>query len=92
VTRLSSRPFLVHAHAGNGIVWIHAAKGAIPDASGIGSVGLDGVEGRVAVRRCPPAWKSSVPVWGRETGDRALMRHVKATLDPKNVFNPGRFV
>ena len=31
-----------------------------------------------------------LPVWGRPRGDRELMRHVKATLDPKNVFNPGR--
>ena len=53
---------------------------------------LAGADGRYVVRRCPPAWKKEVRVWGRESGDRALMRHVKATLDPKNLFNPGRFV
>lgn len=46
--------------------------------------------GNVTVRRCPTAWKKSLPVWGRPSGDRELMRHVKRTLDPKNVFNPGR--
>ena len=29
-------------------------------------------------------------MWGRPGGDRELMRDVKTTLDPKNVFNPGR--
>lgn len=47
-------------------------------------------DGSVVVRRCPPAWKGVLPVWGRPTGDAALMRHVKRTLDPHDVFNPGR--
>ena len=97
VTRLSGHhPYLVHAHAGNGIVWVHAPPGVIPDAPSIASSGIEqalaGAEGRYVVRRCPPSWKKEVRVWGRETGDRTLMRHVKATLDPKNLFNPGRFV
>ena len=46
--------------------------------------------GNVVVRRCPPAWKKSLAVWGRPSGDREMMRRVKQTLDPKNVFNPGR--
>lgn len=47
-------------------------------------------DGSVVVRRCPPAWKAALPVWGRPAGDAALMRHVKRTLDPNDVFNPGR--
>ena len=65
---------LVHAEALNGIVWCHA----------------DGpVEGAV-LRRGPVAAKKTLPVWGREGGDRVMMKHLKRTLDPKNVFNPGR--
>jgi glycolate oxidase FAD binding subunit len=46
--------------------------------------------GNVIVCRCPPDWKRSLPVWGRPTADRELMRTVKRTLDPDDVFNPGR--
>ena len=46
--------------------------------------------GNLTVRRCPVAWKHSLPVWGKPGSDREMMRHVKRTLDPKNVFNPGR--
>ena len=31
-----------------------------------------------------------LPVWGRDSGDRELMRAIKRTLDPDGVFNPGR--
>jgi glycolate oxidase FAD binding subunit len=47
-------------------------------------------DGSVVVRRCPPAWKGVLPVWGRPTPDAALMRQVKRALDPNDVFNPGR--
>ena len=46
--------------------------------------------GSLTIVRCPTAWKKSLPVWGKPGSDRELMRHVKQTLDPKNVFNPGR--
>lgn len=46
--------------------------------------------GNFTIRRCPTAWKSSLPIWGKPGPDRDLMKHVKRTLDPKNVFNPGR--
>jgi glycolate oxidase FAD binding subunit len=97
MNRFATRhPFLLHAHAGNGIIWVHADRGVIPDANAIAGSGIEqalaGAGGRYVVRRCPPAWKEEIRVWGRESGERALMRHVKATLDPKNLFNPGRFV
>ena len=41
------------------------------------------------MRRCPTEWKKKLRVWGRPV-DRELMRTVKKTLDPDNVFNPGR--
>jgi glycolate oxidase FAD binding subunit len=97
VTRLTAlHPYLIHAHACNGIVWVHAPAGLFRDAASISSSGIEQTlatfEARYIVRRCPSAWKTEIRVWGRDTGDRSLMRHVKATLDPKNRFNPGRFV
>jgi glycolate oxidase FAD binding subunit len=67
---------LVHADALSGVVWCHPAGGAPPD--------------RAVVRRCPVGLKKTLPVWGYSGGDWGLMKHLKRTLDPKNVFNPGR--
>jgi glycolate oxidase FAD binding subunit len=66
---------LVHAHALNGVIWIHA-EDSLP-------------EGAVS-RRCPVERKKALPVWGTPPSGWELMRHVKQTLDPDNVFNPGR--
>ncbi len=65
---------LVHAHALSGVIWLHNEP--LP---------VDAV-----IRRCPADWKKSVPVWGTPGSSWELMRHVKQTLDPDNVFNPGR--
>ena len=92
---IDPRPALI-AHAGNGIVYGHLpgdlgperAKAILDDL-----IRLAGERaGNVVVQRCPPAWKAVVPVWGRSTPDRALMRAVKDKMDPGRVFNPGRFV
>lgn len=92
---LNPRPALV-AHAGNGIVFGHLpadvtleqAKAALAD---LGRAAGEAA-GNVVVLRCPPDWKAVLPVWGRSTPDRELMRAVKDKLDPNRVFNPGRFV
>jgi glycolate oxidase FAD binding subunit len=70
-----SRAGLVHAHALTGVVWLHADD-APPEGA--------------AVVRCPAARKAALPVWGAPRSDWELMRHIKRTLDPDNVFNPGR--
>ncbi len=58
---------LVHAHALNGVIWVHADAPV---------AGCEARRGRAPRAVQPPAWE--------------LMRHVKHTLDPDNVFNPGR--
>jgi len=64
----------IHAHALNGVIWVH---GEAP------------TEGAI-VRRCPVEVKKSLAIWGKPPAAWDMMRHVKATLDPDNVFNPGR--
>ena len=49
-------------------------------------------QGNLVLPRCPPAWKAALPVWGRPRGDAWLMHRVKEKLDPRRLFNPGRFV
>jgi len=36
--------------------------------------------------------KRAINVWGSPREDQPLMQTVKSTLDPKNVFAPGRFI
>ena len=49
-------------------------------------------QGNLVLLKCPSAWKASLPVWGLPRADGWLMRAVKEKLDPKRLFNPGRFV
>jgi glycolate oxidase FAD binding subunit len=49
-------------------------------------------QGNLIITRCPPAWKRELPVWGEPRSDRAMMRKVKQALDPRDLFNPGRFI
>lgn len=93
--RLLPKPALV-AHAGNGIVFGHLppetsleqAKQAMDDLSRAAAESA----GNVVIMRCPTAWKSVLPVWGRPSSDRVLMEAVKHKLDPGRLLNPGRFV
>ena len=68
---------LIHAHALNGVAWFHSSEPFT-------------VGGNQTWRRCPVENKKSLPCWGKPSGDWELMRHIKRTLDPHNVFNPGR--
>ncbi len=85
----------LHAHAGNGIVWGHAAEVETADQAAALLTPLlewSGAEGNVVVPRCPTAWKAALPIWGKPRADGWLMRAVKQRLDPRGLFNPGRFV
>jgi glycolate oxidase FAD binding subunit len=87
---------VVHAHAGNGIVWCH-----LPEELGLDrfSTGFSALVGRTQpgnanaiVHRCPTAWKNRLAIWGRDRGDREPMQQLKRTLDPMDLLNPGRFL
>lgn len=82
---------LVQAHAGNGVVYGHLSSPDLtPERASAILAAVPSDDGSVTVRRCPPGWKRQLPVWGRPRGDWAVMRTVKQTLDPADVFNPGR--
>jgi glycolate oxidase FAD binding subunit len=51
-----------------------------------------GAGGSVVVERAPAAEKASLDVWGPPPSAFALMRGLKASLDPRGILNPGRFV
>jgi glycolate oxidase FAD binding subunit len=95
VDLLSERP-LLQAHAGNGILFCHFIGGLtlnraqavvkeLQDAAG-------SAQGNIVIPRCPPAWKRGLPIWGIRRNDVWLMRRVKEKLDPRRIFNPGRFL
>jgi glycolate oxidase FAD binding subunit len=85
----------VHAHAGSGIARAHlsgdltAQRGQTMLKELLAAAGPDG---NVTVPRCPSEWKARLGVWGRPRGDAWLMRQVKEQLDPRGLFNPGRFL
>ena len=86
---------VLHSHAGNGIIWGHSPglELSLDRASVILNKLTDlayGAQGNLVVRRCPADWKKVLPYWGRARSDRDVMRTIKTTLDPKNLFNPGR--
>jgi glycolate dehydrogenase FAD-binding subunit len=88
---------LVHAHAGSGIVRAHAPGGGLTvERAGAILRGLTeqaaDARGFVVLPQCPPEWKRRLPVWGVSRGDAGLMKRVKEKMDPRRLFNPGRFV
>jgi glycolate oxidase FAD binding subunit len=86
----------LHAHAGSGIVF-GCLDGdlTLPRVAAMLKELTDAAlraEGNLVVPRCPVEWKRELPVWGRERGDLWLMRQIKDKLDPRHLFNPGRFL
>jgi glycolate oxidase FAD binding subunit len=95
VTGLPEQPLLI-ARAGSGIVRGHLGGDLTPERAAVIVKGLQeravAATGNVVLTRCPAGWKRSLPVWGVPRGDAWLMRRVKDALDPRGVFNPGRFL
>jgi glycolate oxidase FAD binding subunit len=92
--RLADLDPLVWAHAGNGIAY--AACNAPIDSAVLRDLRADiaalGANASLVVQRCPIELKRALDVWGDPGSSIALMRALKAKLDPKNTLNPGRYV
>jgi glycolate oxidase FAD binding subunit len=86
----------LQAHAGSGIVRGHLFDAlTLEQAQAMLKTLLDAAtaaQGNLVLTQCPPDWKRTLPVWGSPRNDDWLMRQVKDKLDPRRVFNPGRFV
>jgi glycolate oxidase FAD binding subunit len=91
-----NRGIALQAHAGSGIVRGHLIDDVTQEqATGMvrpWQAAAVTARGTVVLTRCPAAWKAALPVWGMPRGDWPLMRRVKEMLDPRRLFNPGRFV
>ncbi len=74
-TLATAKAEFVHAHALTGVIWLHDSDSLPPDA---------------VLRRAPNNQKRPNRLWGKPPASWELMRHIKRTLDPDNVFNPGR--
>jgi glycolate oxidase FAD binding subunit len=91
-----SVPATLRAHAGNGIVHGHLPGTCTRDQAILTLAAwreyARAARGQVVVTRCPAAWKDAINVWDEAPADTWLMRAVKSKLDPRRLFNPGRFV
>lgn len=85
---------VVWAHAGNGVAY--AACNAPSDAAVLRDLRTDvaalGANASLVIQRCPIELKRAVDVWGDPGSSIALMRALKAKLDPNHTLNPGRYV
>jgi len=92
----SHEPMLLQAHAGNGIVIgqsdDHLSFEVAKVLMGTLQTAASSAHGNLVILRCPAEWKSVLPVWGCPRHDGWLMQAVKQKLDPRRLFNPGRFV
>lgn len=85
----------LHAQAGAGIVRGHSTSLTMEQAQALLKElqpAATAAQGSVVVPRCPVAWKQSLSVWGPPRGDWMLMRQVIGQLDPRRLFNPGRYL
>ena len=90
-------PWLLHAHAGNGIVSVQIPAGDCNEEALLAQIqALDAcverLNGHRVIERAPAAVKRRCEVWGPVGDNFAVMRALKASYDPKRRLNPGRFI
>jgi glycolate oxidase FAD binding subunit len=96
LARVDPAAWSIKAHAGNGIVrldgladWpLDRAFNEVKQLRAM--VKPDG--GTVTIPRCPTSFKDELLVWGEPRADWSLSKKIKQAMDPRGVFNPGRFV
>ena len=90
-------PWLLHAHAGNGIVSVQIPVGDGNEETLLVQIqSLDAcvarLNGHRVIERAPVAVKRRCEVWGPVGDNFAVMQALKASYDPKRRLNPGRFI
>ena len=90
-------PWLLHAHAGNGIVSVQIPTGDGNDEALLAQIqALDAcvarLNGHRVIERAPVAVKRRCEVWGAVGDNFAVMQALKASYDPRRRLNPGRFI
>jgi len=91
--RLEGLAPLVWSHAGSGVAYAACNSPAPELLSGLRrEIAALGANASLVIERCPTALKQAIDVWGDPGASVALMRAIKAKLDPKNTLNPGRYV
>ena len=90
-------PWLLHAHAGNGIVSIQIPTAGRSETALLAQIqALDDrvarLNGHRVIERAPVAVKRRCAVWGPVGDNFAVMQALKASYDPRRRLNPGRFI
>ncbi len=90
-------PWLLHAHAGNGIVSVQIPVGSGHEEALLAPIrALDAcvarLNGHRVIERAPVAVKRRCEVWGPVGDNFAVMQALKASYDPRRRLNPGRFI
>ena len=90
-------PWLLHAHAGNGIVSVQIpAAGRSEEALLAQIQALDAcvarLNGHRVIERAPVTVKRRCEVWGPVGDEFAVMQALKASYDPRRRLNRGRFI
>lgn len=89
----------VQAHAGNGIVHVRIRTG-LPEGTSHEPVvqllqrlrkSAEELGGALVVVGAAPALRARAAHWGSAAPGAVLMKKIKAVLDPKHTFSPGRF-
>jgi glycolate oxidase FAD binding subunit len=81
----------VHAHAAVGVVQIEMpCDMTVENAANIVTKLKPNGAGSVVIQRCPPMWKAVLPKTAMLPVAAEVMATIKQTLDPDQIFNPGR--
>jgi glycolate oxidase FAD binding subunit len=83
---------LLQAHAASGIVVGQVAEEISQEPVSRLRELVTAADGHLVVTHCPGALKTAEFVWGRPRSEIAVMKAIKDQLDPRRLFNPGRYV